>query len=143
MIFITFSKIGYFWGDVKGLCMFLKVLRIALIAVCAAFLLGGGGGCTNSRTFSRGEDDPLRFDYESFQEVPKECLARIKDSVEKKFGTEYSYKNTIRSREKPYRESIFAKIEGKGADSTVVVKFDSLCNIKRIFRSLMTFQGEE
>jgi hypothetical protein len=126
----------------KGIGMFSRKKRSVLAALCAVVFCAVLG-CTNSRALSRQEHDPLRFDYDSFVQVPRECMVLLKDSVEKKYGPEYSFKNAILSREKPYREAIFSRIEGKSADSTVVVKFDSLCVIKRIFRSLMTITGEE
>jgi hypothetical protein len=100
------------------------------------------GGCTNSSMHGQEANTPLKYDYEAFVQVPRECLKQMKDSVVKKFGGDYLYKSTIMSREKPYREAIFAKAEGR-VDSTVVVKFDSLCGIKRIYRSLMTFSGDQ
>jgi hypothetical protein len=123
----------------KGKSMVSGALRGVVSALCAAMIIGG---CTNSSMRGSEEKTPLQFDYETFVQVPSDCLKLMKDSVEKKFGTDYLYKNAIRSREKPYREAIFSRVEGK-SDSTVVVKFDSLCVIKKIYRSLMTFTGEE
>ncbi len=108
-------------------------------ALCAAMIMGG---CTNSSMRMREENTPLKYDYDTFVQVPAACLKQMKDSVEKRFGPDYLYKNAIVSREKPYREAIFSRVEGR-TDSTVVVKFDSLCTIKRIYRSLMTFTGDQ
>ena len=114
----------------------------ALAALCAVTLFMGLE-CTNSRALSREEHDPLKFEYDSFAQVSSDCLSQLRDSVEKKFGPEYMYKSTILSREKPYREAMFTRVEAKSTDSAIVVKFDSLCNVKRIYRSLMTFTGEQ
>jgi hypothetical protein len=110
-----------------------------LVALSAIVLFGG---CSNSSMHSGEEDEPLKWEYNTFLQIPDDCLQQIKDTVGKAYGNEYLYKNTIKSREKPYREAIFSRMEGAYADSTIVVKFDSLCNIKRIFRSLMMIQSE-
>jgi hypothetical protein len=100
-------------------------------------------GCTNSRTLSREEKDPLKFEYNSFQPVTGACLTQLKDTVAKRFGPDYAYSNTIPSREPGYREAIFSRIESKQTDSSIVIKFDSLCVIKRIFSSMMMIGAEE
>jgi hypothetical protein len=124
----------------KGCRMVSFVRQSVLAALCLIVIIGG---CTNSRTLNRNDHDPMKWEYDTFIQVPKECLSKIKDTVEKKFGTDYAFKNTIRSREKPYREAIFSRIEGATADSTVMVKFDSLCVIKKIYRSMMIVSPEE
>ena len=113
--------------------------RVGIIGSVAVIILG----CTNSRTLNREGKDPLKFEYNSFQPVSGPCLARIKDSVAKRFGPAYAYKNTIGSREPGYREAIFSNIDSPASDSAIVVKFDSSCVIKRIFSSRMTIGAEE
>jgi len=116
-----------------------KILHYASVALCAIALVVG---CTNSRALSREEKDPLKFEYKSFQPVSAACLAQLKDSVAKRFGPSFAYKNTIGSREPGYREAIFSHLEG-ATDSSVVVKFDSACVIQRIFNSKMTIGADE
>jgi hypothetical protein len=99
-------------------------------------------GCTNSKEVNRQSKDPMKFDYDTFQPVSAACLTQLKDTVAKRFGSDFAYKNTINSREPGYREAIFSRIEG-ALDSALVVKFDSSCVIKRIFSSRMMIGAEE
>jgi len=102
-------------------------------------------GCTNSKMIDNNKKSPLEYEYDSFVPVKPSCQKHLRDTVEKTFGKDYAFKNTIRSREKPYLEAIFSKIEGGGnsQDSAIVVKFDDLCNIKIMYRSLMSFEDEQ
>jgi hypothetical protein len=110
--------------------------------LCAMVILIG---CTNSKMIDSDKKSPLEFEYDAFVPVKKECMTHLRDTVGKTYGKDYAFKNAIRSREKPYLEAIFSKIEGGGNthDSAIVVKFDDLCNIKIMYRSLMTFEDEQ
>jgi hypothetical protein len=111
-------------------------------AVLGIIILSMVMGCTNAKEVSRRTKDPLKFEYDSFQPVSAACLTQLKDTVAKRFGTDYAYKNTINSREPGYREAIFSRLEG-AVDSALVVKFDSSCVVKRIFSSKMMVGAEE
>jgi hypothetical protein len=114
------------------------ILKYAPSVLCVLAILIG---CTNSKMMDNNKKSPLEFEYDSFVSVKPTCLKLLRDTVEKTYGKDYAFKNAIKSREKPYLEAIFTKIEG--ADSTIVVKYDDLCNIKRIYRSMMTFSTEQ
>jgi hypothetical protein len=113
--------------------------KAAGMIACTVILIAG---CAGSKEASRQAKDPLKFEYDSFQPVSAACLAQLKDTVAKRFGADYGYKNTISSREPGYREAIFSRLDGP-SDSALVVKFDSSCVIKRMFSSKMMVGAEE
>jgi hypothetical protein len=116
-------------------CRMLHVSKKILLRAVGILVLFAG--CSSTLSVSR-HDDPMAMEIDSFQSVSKPCLDHIKDSVANAFGPAFFYKNTVKSREPHFLEAIFARNEGQGGDSVVVVKVDVSCGIKRMYRTRMT-----
>ena len=106
---------------------------------CVALTLGAllAAGCAAVRSSVEKEPDRMKIETDTFRQVPPPCLEQLKASVAKHYGEEYLYKNTIPSREPHYSEAVFAPVGNNLSDSVVIVKFDTLCAVKRAYRTKM------
>jgi len=117
-----------------------NIRTVGLLAVAAALALASA--CALFRPTAEKEPEKIKLEYDSFAPVSPACLDALKARVAKDFKGEYVYKNTIDSREPHYREAVFATISGPAGDSVVIVKFDSLCFVKRAYRTKMVVSEE-
>ncbi len=100
-------------------------------------------GCSSSGSLARSESDKLQMEIDDFHEISPKCLQQLKVLVEKEYKNLYDYKNTIRSREKNYFEAIFSPLGGSPNDSVIIVKIDTACVIKKMYRTKMILMGDE
>ena len=103
---------------------------------CTAFFLLMAA-CASLRPAPEKQTGVAKFEYNTFAPVSASCLETLKTRVAKDFPGDFVYKNTVGSREPHYREAVFVKISGSADDSVVIVKFDSLCAVKRAYRTKM------
>jgi hypothetical protein len=113
-----------------------KLLTKSVIEAVMALLLSSG--CAIVHPPDQQEPDRMKFEFDSFQRISGSCLTVLKEHVAKEYRDEYFYKNTFKSREPRYLEAVFVKMNGASDDSVVIVKFDSLCAIKKSYRTKMS-----
>lgn len=101
-------------------------LMFAFVFIC---------GCAGTR--EPRQVDRTKMEYDEFKKIPDSCLASIKAYVAKEYSAEYFYSNTIKSREPHYLEAVFTKMEKSQGDTVVIVKIDTLCAIKRAYKTRM------
>jgi hypothetical protein len=111
-------------------------------ATLAAGVLLFTNGCAFIRSSADKTPDRTKLEYDSFQQISVSCLELLKGYVSREYRVEYLYKNSIKSREPGYLEAVFVTMSGAPGDSVVIVKYDSLCAIKRSYKTKMIVSEE-